>query len=52
MAVPRQAIAYVLIWRTTFGFSVRVAGGNVRAAKMAGLANLSGNPGSPDESTY
>lgn len=31
------AIAYVLIQRTTFGFAVRTAGGNVRAARMAGL---------------
>ena len=31
------AIAYVLIQRTTFGFAVRTTGGNVRAARMAGL---------------
>ena len=31
------AIAYFLIQRTTFGFAVRTVGGNVRAAKMAGL---------------
>ncbi len=30
-------IAYVLINRTAFGFSARVAGGNVRAARMVGL---------------
>lgn len=30
-------IAYVLIQRTTFGFAARTAGGNVRAAKIAGL---------------
>ncbi|MGG6297237.1 ABC transporter permease [Leptolyngbya sp. AN02str] len=30
-------IAYFLIQRTTFGFSARVAGGNVRAARVAGL---------------
>jgi simple sugar transport system permease protein len=31
------AIAYFLIQRTTFGFAARTAGGNVRAAKIAGL---------------
>jgi ABC-type uncharacterized transport system permease subunit len=31
------ALAYVLIYHTVFGFSVRVAGGNVRAAKVVGL---------------
>jgi len=31
------AIAYVLIQRTTFGFAARTAGGNIRAAKIAGL---------------
>ncbi len=30
-------IAYVLIQRTTFGFAARTAGGNLRAAKIAGL---------------
>lgn len=30
-------IAYFLIQRTTFGFSTRAAGGNMRAAKLAGL---------------
>lgn len=30
-------IAYFLIQRTTFGFAVRVTGGNIRAAKIAGL---------------
>lgn len=30
-------LAYVLIQRTTFGFAARTAGGNVRAARMAGL---------------
>ncbi len=30
-------IAYFLIQRTTFGFSTRVTGGNIRAAKIAGL---------------
>ncbi|MBW4678592.1 MAG: ABC transporter permease [Microcoleus vaginatus WJT46-NPBG5] len=31
------AIAYFLIQRTTFGFAARTAGGNVRAARIAGL---------------
>jgi general nucleoside transport system permease protein len=31
------AVAYILIYHTVFGFSVRVAGGNVRAAKVVGL---------------
>jgi simple sugar transport system permease protein len=30
-------LAYVLIYRTTFGFAMRVAGGNVKAARMVGL---------------
>ncbi len=30
-------IAYVLIQRTTFGFAARTAGGNIRAARLAGL---------------
>jgi ABC-type uncharacterized transport system permease subunit len=30
-------IAYFLIQRTTFGFAARTAGGNLRAAKIAGL---------------
>jgi simple sugar transport system permease protein len=31
------AIGYFLIHRTTFGFAVRTVGGNIRAAKIAGL---------------
>ncbi|MDB6052547.1 MAG: putative Amino acid or sugar transport system, permease protein [Verrucomicrobiales bacterium] len=31
-------IAWVLMEHTTFGFKIRMIGGNVRAAKMAGLA--------------
>lgn len=31
------AISYFLIQRTTFGFAARTAGGNVRAARIAGL---------------
>ncbi|MEL6248542.1 MAG: ABC transporter permease [Cyanobacteria bacterium J06648_16] len=30
-------LAYVLIQRTTFGFAARIAGGNIRAARIAGL---------------
>ncbi|KPQ34770.1 MAG: simple sugar transport system permease protein [Phormidesmis priestleyi Ana] len=30
-------IAYILIQRTTFGFAARTTGGNIRAAKLAGL---------------
>ncbi|MEO0537161.1 MAG: ABC transporter permease [Cyanobacteria bacterium P01_A01_bin.123] len=30
-------IAYILIQRTTFGFAARTAGGNIRAAQIAGL---------------
>ncbi len=30
-------ISYILIQRTTFGFAARTAGGNVRAAQIAGL---------------
>ncbi len=29
--------SYVLIYRTTFGFAARVAGGNIRAARIVGL---------------
>jgi general nucleoside transport system permease protein len=31
-------VAYILIYHTTFGFAARVAGGNVRAAKIVGLS--------------
>lgn len=30
-------LAYILMFRTTFGFSARIVGGNVRAAAVAGL---------------
>jgi simple sugar transport system permease protein len=30
--------AYVLIYHTTFGFAARVAGGNIRAARIVGLS--------------
>lgn len=31
-------LAYILIFHTTFGFAARVAGGNLRAAKIVGLS--------------
>ena len=31
-------LAYILIFHTTFGFAARVAGGNIRAAKVVGLS--------------
>jgi general nucleoside transport system permease protein len=31
-------IAYILMQRTTFGFAARTAGGNIRAARLAGLS--------------
>jgi len=31
-------ISYVLIYHTTFGFAARIAGGNIRAAKIVGLS--------------
>jgi general nucleoside transport system permease protein len=35
--VIAAVLAYVLIFHTVFGFSARIAGGNVRAAKIVGL---------------
>src|SRR6266850_8342858 len=35
--VIAAVLAYVLIFHTVFGFSARVAGGNIRAAKIVGL---------------
>nr|WP_067298966.1 ABC transporter permease [Marinobacterium profundum] len=37
MGIIFCACAYVLMYRTTFGFSARMVGGNVRAAAMSGL---------------
>ena len=37
LGVVACLLAYVLMDRSTFGFSVRMAGGNVRAAQVAGL---------------
>ena len=31
-------LSYILIFHTTFGFAARVAGGNIRAAKVVGLS--------------
>jgi general nucleoside transport system permease protein len=36
--VVAAVLAYVLIYHTVFGFAARVAGGNIRAAKVVGLA--------------
>jgi general nucleoside transport system permease protein len=36
--VVAAVLAYVLIFHTVFGFSARIAGGNVRAAKIVGLS--------------
>ena len=30
-------LAYILVYRTVFGFAARIAGGNMRAAKVVGL---------------
>jgi ABC-type uncharacterized transport system permease subunit len=35
--IVAAVLAYILIYHTVFGFSARIAGGNVRAAKMIGL---------------
>ena len=32
------SLAYILIYHTVFGFAARVAGGNIRAAKVVGLS--------------
>jgi general nucleoside transport system permease protein len=36
--IVAAVLAYVLIYHTVFGFAARVAGGNVRAAKVVGLS--------------
>jgi simple sugar transport system permease protein len=36
--IVAAVLAYILIYHTVFGFAARVAGGNVRAAKVVGLA--------------
>ncbi|NJO42718.1 MAG: ABC transporter permease [Cyanobacteria bacterium CRU_2_1] len=38
LGVIACVIAYFLIQRTTFGFAARTAGGNIRAARIAGLS--------------
>jgi simple sugar transport system permease protein len=35
--VVAAVLSYVLIFHTTFGFAARIAGGNIRAAKVVGL---------------
>jgi general nucleoside transport system permease protein len=35
--IVAAVLAYILIFHTTFGFAARVAGGNIRAAKIVGL---------------
>jgi general nucleoside transport system permease protein len=35
--IVAAVLAYVLIYHTVFGFAARVAGGNIRAAKVVGL---------------
>jgi ABC-type uncharacterized transport system permease subunit len=37
LGIIAAIICYVLIFHTTFGFAARVAGGNIRAAKIVGL---------------
>jgi simple sugar transport system permease protein len=36
--IVAAVLAYILIFHTVFGFAARVAGGNVRAAKIVGLS--------------
>src|SRR5262249_59186716 len=36
--VVAAVLSYILIYHTVFGFAARVAGGNVRAAKVVGLS--------------
>ena len=36
--IVAAVLAYILIYRTVFGFAARLAGGNIRAAKVVGLA--------------
>src|SRR6202022_4821071 len=35
--IVAAVLAYILIFHTVFGFAARIAGGNVRAAKVVGL---------------
>jgi simple sugar transport system permease protein len=37
LGIIAAVLAYVLIYHTVFGFAARVAGGNIRAAKVVGL---------------
>src|SRR6202011_2274198 len=36
--IAAALLAYILIYHTVFGFAARIAGGNIRAAKVVGLA--------------
>jgi general nucleoside transport system permease protein len=36
--IVAAVLAYILIYHTVFGFAARVAGGNIRAAKVVGLS--------------
>jgi ABC-type uncharacterized transport system permease subunit len=36
--IVAAVLAYILIYHTVFGFAARLAGGNIRAAKVVGLA--------------
>jgi general nucleoside transport system permease protein len=36
--IVAAVLSYVLIYHTVFGFAARIAGGNIRAAKVVGLA--------------
>ncbi|RLE51136.1 MAG: ABC transporter permease [Candidatus Methanomethylicota archaeon] len=38
LAIASSILVYILITRTTFGFEIRVAGGNPEAAKYAGIS--------------
>jgi general nucleoside transport system permease protein len=38
LGIVAAILAYILIYHTVFGFAARVAGGNLRAAKVVGLA--------------
>jgi ABC-type uncharacterized transport system permease subunit len=36
--IAAAVLSYILVYHSTFGFAARIAGGNVRAAKLVGLA--------------
>ena len=39
-----RSLAYILIYHTVFGFAARMAGGNIRAAKVVGLPRRQAHP--------